>query len=190
VTVSRAGQELATGACPNDSKAIVHNLVNAIVRVPTLGLCKVDPLSLAFGGVYGVAMPHHTSPIGTEDEAVLARPMHTGAVGKDPVMATRTRTTNRVTAPVFKSKSDAMRAMFADGATVTAVAAKIGVGYAFAYGVAKRYGFATTAATRKAARKVTTNADGSVTVQTTAGPITVQTDGSIIRPKAARTPKA
>lgn len=108
-------------------------------------------------------------------------------------MATRTRTSNRagsVTAPVFKSKSDAARALYDEGKTVTEVASKLGIGYAFAYGIASRHGVAKTAAARKPVKRVAVNADGSITVQTTAGAITVNPDGTVIRPKAARAPKA
>jgi len=47
------------------------------------------------------------------------------------------------------SKSDRMRALFVEGKTVTEVARTVGVGYPFAYGVAKRAGFAGTAANRR-----------------------------------------
>jgi len=104
---------------------------------------------------------------------------------KEPNMATRTRTGNRVTATQFKSKTDAMRSLYESGETVTSVAAKVGVGYAFTYGVAKRYGFATTEAHRKPTRLVSV-ANGIVTVQTAIGPVSVHPDGSVTKPKAAR----
>jgi len=100
-------------------------------------------------------------------------------------MATRTRTGNRVTTPVFKSKTEAMRSLYESGATVTEVSTKVGVGYAFAYGVAKRYGFATTAAHRKATKRVSVDSTtGTVTIQTTGGVVTVHANGRVTKGKA------
>lgn len=110
-------------------------------------------------------------------------------------MATRTRTGNRVTStPVFKSKSDAFRDLLRNGINpetkspymISDAAAKIGIGYAFAYGIAKRAGLAETKAKRKATKKVAVNADGSVTIQTSAGPVTVAADGTVTRPRATK----
>lgn len=49
----------------------------------------------------------------------------------------------------FKSKSGWMRALFAEGKTVVDVASIVEVDYAFAYDVAKRAGYVTTAARRR-----------------------------------------
>jgi hypothetical protein len=49
------------------------------------------------------------------------------------------------------TKSDRMRAMFAKGQSVSEVSRALGVDYAFAYGVAKRAGYASTAAHRRGA---------------------------------------
>lgn len=84
-------------------------------------------------------------------------------------MATRIKYAGKV----YDSKSAAMVAMFEDGKTVAEVTrlfpAGNPVGYAFAYGVAKRYGFAKTAANRKPVKAVTV-ADGIAVIQTAAGP--------------------
>lgn len=101
-------------------------------------------------------------------------------------MATRTRATNRVTAPVFKSKSDFVRALLREGKTVTEAAATAQIGYAFAYGIASRAGLNLTAAKRRKVKTVSKAPDGSVTIQTTAGPVTVHPDGSVTK---AKTPK-
>lgn len=102
-------------------------------------------------------------------------------------MATRTRTRNRVqAAPEFKSKSDHMRALFAGGQSVAQVAKDLNVTYGFAFGVAKRAGYAETAANRRAVRKVTTESDGTVVVQTTIGAIRVSPDGTVVKPRGNR----
>lgn len=104
-------------------------------------------------------------------------------------MAQRIRSNNRIaTSVVFKSKSDHMRTLFTEGKSIVEVAATVGVGYAFAYGVAKSAGFAETAATRKSVKRVTIT-DDAVVIQTTAGPITVKIDGTVIRPTVKRTAK-
>ena len=51
--------------------------------------------------------------------------------------------------PDNSSKSEQMRALFAAGMSIREVAKTVGVRYSFAYGVAKRAGFADTAATRR-----------------------------------------
>lgn len=76
----------------------------------------------------------------------------------------RSNRTRRSSAPEFKSKSEAMRAMFKEGKTITEVCKALGVGYAFAYGVAKRAGVNTTAANRRKARAVNV-LDGVVEVK-------------------------
>lgn len=102
-------------------------------------------------------------------------------------MATRTRAGNRVTAtPVFKSKSDYARTLFNEGKTVAEVAHMVGIGYAFAYGIAKRAGKADTAANRRKAKFVTV-VNGIAVITTTAGTIRVHPDGTIEKPKATRT---
>lgn len=57
-----------------------------------------------------------------------------------------------ISGPPYQSKSAHMRALFAEGQSVSAVAASLGVDYAFAYGVAKRAGFAPTAAAGRTPR--------------------------------------
>lgn len=67
------------------------------------------------------------------------------------------------------------------------------MGYAFAYGVAKRLPhpdggtYADHAAGRRKSRAVSIDkATGDVTVQTAAGPITVKVDGTVIKAKGNR----
>lgn len=92
---------------------------------------------------------------------------------------------NRRPAPVaFGSKSAAARAAFAAGKSVSAVAAEIGIGYAFAYGIAKRAGYAETAAARRPTRAVEIAPDGTVSVRTTAGTVRVSPDGTVRRVRA------
>lgn len=98
-------------------------------------------------------------------------------------MATRTRTGNRAkTETVYKSKSDHARALFREGKTVAEVTRMVNIGYAFAYGIAKRAGYAETAAKRKTTKLVTV-VNGVVTIQTTVGPISVHPDGTVTKPK-------
>jgi hypothetical protein len=100
-------------------------------------------------------------------------------------MAIRTRTGNSVkTETVYKSKSDHARALFREGKTVAEVTRLIPeMGYAFAYGIAKRAGFAETAAHRKTTKLVSV-VDGLVRVRTSAGIVIVHPDGKITRAKA------
>ena len=101
-------------------------------------------------------------------------------------MATTTRTPKGVQ---FKSKSDHARALFAEGKTVAEVTRIVpGMGYAFAYGIAKRAGVATTAANRRATKSVNTVGSdviveivtpegvhiGSVTVNRESGKVTTR----------------
>jgi hypothetical protein len=81
-------------------------------------------------------------------------------------MATRIKY-NGVT---YTSKSEAARAMFAEGMKVSEVIKFKGLDmdYAFAYGVAKRAGFAGTAAARKSVKTVAVHGD-TVVIQTAAG---------------------
>lgn len=65
-------------------------------------------------------------------------------------MATRIKFAGKT----YDSKSEAARAMFAAEKSVTEVSNDLKIGYAFAYGIAKRAGFATTAAKRRATRAV------------------------------------
>lgn len=87
-------------------------------------------------------------------------------------MATRIKYAGKV----YGSKSDAMRAMFADGKSVTEVTrlfpATNPVGYAFAYGVAKRAGANLTAANRKPAKAVRSE-DGFAVIRTATGTVKV-----------------
>lgn len=67
-------------------------------------------------------------------------------------MATRTRSTNRVQTPTtveFKSKSDHVRTLLNAGTSVADAAREVGIGYAFAYGIAKRAGLAEVRAARR-----------------------------------------
>lgn len=100
-------------------------------------------------------------------------------------MATQVRTP-KVT---YRSKSDHARALFADGKTVADVTRIVpGMGYAFAYGIAKRAGVASTAAKRRATKSVNTIGDdviveivnpegvhvGTVTVNRSTGKVTTR----------------
>lgn len=67
-------------------------------------------------------------------------------------MSTRTRNTNRVQTPAtveFKSKSEHVRALLNGGTSVADAAREVGIGYAFAYGIAKRAGLAEVRAARR-----------------------------------------
>lgn len=93
-------------------------------------------------------------------------------------MATRIKYAGKV----YESKSDAARAMFTDGKTVAEVTRLVpNMGYAFAYGVAKRAGVAMTAANRKPTKVVTMDA-GTAVIRTAAGTVRVDlTTGKITR---------
>lgn len=95
-------------------------------------------------------------------------------------MATRIKYAGKV----YNSKSEAARAMFADGKTVTEVTHLVpNMGYAFAYGVAQRAGYALTAANRKATKAVTT-AEGFAVIRTQAGTVKVNLEtGKVTRTK-------
>ena len=101
-------------------------------------------------------------------------------------MTTRTKT-RRPAAPVqtSTSKSAWMRDKLAKGMSIADIVRLANtegrdIGYAFAYGVAKRAGFAETAANRRKSRAVTVDkATGIVTIATTSGPVSVHPDGTI-----------
>lgn len=82
----------------------------------------------------------------------------------------------------FTSKSEAARAMFKAGKTVTEVTHLVpNMGYAFAYGIAKRAGYAGTAANRKAT-KVVTISEGTAVIRTQTGTVRVDlTTGKVTR---------
>lgn len=86
----------------------------------------------------------------------------------------------------FAAKSDAIRAAFAAGGTVTVAAAAVGsavgkpVSYGFAYGIAARAGIAEFVADRRSSARVRTSAAG-VSVRTANGIVTVRPDGTISR---------
>ena len=66
-------------------------------------------------------------------------------------MSTRTRSNN----VVFKSKSDHVRALLDEGKTIAEITKLVpNMGYAFAYGIAKRYGKSETAASRRKSKVV------------------------------------
>lgn len=66
-------------------------------------------------------------------------------------MATMTRT-NKVS---YKSKSDHVRALLDQGKTIAEITRLVpNMGYAFAYGIAKRYGKTETAANRKSVKQI------------------------------------
>lgn len=94
-------------------------------------------------------------------------------------------TTKRVRAPkpvVYRTKSDHARALFAEGKTIAEVTKIVpDMGYAFAYGIAKRAGVNLTAANRRPTKAMAKDSDGNVTIQTTAGPVTVSPDGTVRR---------
>lgn len=74
---------------------------------------------------------------------------------------------------VYTSKSEAARAMFRDGKTVTEVTKLVpSMGYAFAYGIAKRAGLNLTAANRKATKVVSTS-EGFAVIRTEVGTVKV-----------------
>lgn len=94
-------------------------------------------------------------------------------------MATTTKRTRTVT---YRTKSDHARALFAEGKTIAEVTKIVpGMGYAFAYGIAKRAGVNLTAANRRPTRAVAKDSDGKVTIQTAAGPVVVFPDGTVTR---------
>lgn len=87
-----------------------------------------------------------------------------------------------------KSKSDWVRRLLDEGKTIAEITRIVpDMGYAFAYGIAKRAGKNLTAANRRPTRAITTDpVSKSVTVQTAAGPVTVHMDGSVTRPKVKK----
>lgn len=123
-------------------------------------------------------------------------------------MATRVRATNRTTVPTYARKSDYARALMAgtavgphsgihdcaqtDSDTIpdhpaTHKVAEVSrivpkMGYSFAYGVAKRYGLAESAADRKETKRVQILGD-VVKVRTSSGIVTVHADGKVTRSK-------
>jgi len=56
--------------------------------------------------------------------------------------------TRKVVAPTL-TKSDRVRTLLTDGKSIADSAREVGIGYAFAYGIAKRAGLAETAAKRR-----------------------------------------
>ena len=81
---------------------------------------------------------------------------------------------------VRETVSAAARREFAAGASVVAVAEKFGIGYAFAYGIAKRAGYASTAANRRAVRAV--SVVGNVAeIRTPAGVVRVDLSTGSVR---------
>lgn len=101
----------------------------------------------------------------------------------------------------YATKSDAVRAAYAAGFRIREIEIGRGiapkyrpVGYAFAYGIASRTpdpaapgkSYADTRADRKSVRAVSRDADGSVTVRTTAGTVTVRPDGRITRTRSGK----
>lgn len=95
-------------------------------------------------------------------------------------------TTVRTRTATFKSKSDHVRALLAEGKTIAEITRLVpNMGYAFAYGIAKRAGLAETAANRRQTRQVVTVGDsihvrivaegeytGTVIVNTITGKVT------------------
>ncbi len=103
-------------------------------------------------------------------------------------MAIRTRTGNRAETRVeYRSKSDHARALFREGKTVAEVTRIVpGMGYAFAYGVAKRAGLAATAADRRPQKTITTS-NGSVFVKTAIGTVEINLEtGKVKTPRIAK----
>lgn len=85
---------------------------------------------------------------------------------------------------VAKSKSEMARELFAAGKSVADTAREIGIGYAFAYGIAKRAGVAETAANRRPTRAVTVR--NGIVIVAVAGPgntrfVRVYPDGRVVR---------
>jgi hypothetical protein len=103
---------------------------------------------------------------------------------ENSTVATATNVKNRHSVknnkPEFKSKSDAMRALFAEGKTVTEVCKIVDVGYAFAYGVAKRAKLNLTAANRRPTKAVKIDGENNtVTVMTDKGPVVINKEGIV-----------
>lgn len=69
-------------------------------------------------------------------------------------------TTTKATTRKFASKSDRVRSLLDEGKTIAEITRIVpGMGYAFAYGIAKRYGKAETAAARRSTRQVAVTND-------------------------------
>jgi hypothetical protein len=83
---------------------------------------------------------------------------------------TRSRTPGQATPTVtYRSKSDHVRHLLDEGKTIAEITRIVpGMGYAFAYGIAKRYGKADTAAARKSTKAVSND--------TTSGIVTIRCD--------------
>lgn len=74
----------------------------------------------------------------------------------------------------YKSKSDHVRALLDEGKTIAETTKLVpNMGYAFAYGIAKRYGKTETAAQRRKTKTVSIQ-DNKVKIMTGAGLITVE----------------
>jgi hypothetical protein len=95
------------------------------------------------------------------------------------------------------SKSEGMRILYDDGYTVAQVARVFGIGYAFAYGVAKRHGVVDTAAERRVpkakvpAKAATTKAAAAKPIRPTKGEVekVVSPAKRVIKAGAAPAPK-
>jgi hypothetical protein len=84
------------------------------------------------------------------------------------------RTPGQATPTVtYRTKSDHVRALLDQGMSVAEITRVVpGMGYAFAYGIAKRYGKAATAATRRKTAAVKIDPDsGIVTIRTDVGTV-------------------
>lgn len=109
---------------------------------------------------------------------------------KECEVSTATTTRNRSRKPEFKSKSEHMRALYTGGMSVADVCKTVNVGYAFAFGVAKRMPhpdggtYADRAAGRRKSRAVRVDREtGVVQVVTASGLVTVHPDGTVKRSK-------
>lgn len=91
-------------------------------------------------------------------------------------MSTRTRTRaagQAVPTVTYRSKSDHVRHLLDQGKTIAEITRIVpGMGYAFAYGIAKRYGKADTAANRKKTKSVTVDPASTV--------VTIRCDNGIV----------
>lgn len=86
-------------------------------------------------------------------------------------MATKIRTSKSATSPAttFESKTEYAKDLFRKGKSVSEVSKTVpGMGYAFAYGIAKKGGWAATAAKRRQTRAVQTVGD-EIEIRTDAG---------------------
>lgn len=101
-------------------------------------------------------------------------------MAQSTIKTTATQRKLEAKALAAKSKSEGMRMLFTAGYSVTRVSQVFGVGYPFAYGVAKRAGFAVTAAARRPIKAVATKV----------AKVTKVAKATVAKARASRTTKA